>query len=118
MALYWVGAVAVGAHNLPARIVANIFIWGILVYGGFFLVAYKDWTIGLELSVLAAGKLSYLPEMWVWLMIFFSNWRVPIPHQGHRLPVDLRLRHHGCPLLGFSSSCIRQHPILRWRSCQ
>lgn len=55
VALYWVGAVAVHAHNLPARIVANIFVWGILVYGGFFLVAYKDYTMGFELSILAAG---------------------------------------------------------------
>ncbi|KAK7539630.1 uncharacterized protein J3D65DRAFT_619280 [Phyllosticta citribraziliensis] len=55
VALYWVGAVAVHAHNLPARIVANIFVWGILVYGLFFLVAYKDYTIGFELSVLAAA---------------------------------------------------------------
>ncbi|KAK7518440.1 uncharacterized protein IWZ02DRAFT_476266 [Phyllosticta citriasiana] len=53
--LYWVGAVAVHAHNLPARIVANIFVWGILVYGLFFLVAYKDYTIGFELSILAAA---------------------------------------------------------------
>lgn len=59
VALYWVGAAAVHAHNLPARIVANIFIWGILVYGGFFLVVYKDYTIGFELSVLAAGE--YFP---------------------------------------------------------
>lgn len=55
VALYWVGAAAVHAHNLPARIVANIFIWGILVYGGFFLVVYKDYTMGFALSVLAAS---------------------------------------------------------------
>lgn len=54
-ALYWVGAVAVHAHNLPARIVANIFIWGMLVYGMFFLVAYKDYTMGFALSILAAA---------------------------------------------------------------
>lgn len=53
VALYWVGAVASHAHSLPARIVANIFVWGILVYGGFFLVAYKDYTMGFALSVLA-----------------------------------------------------------------
>ncbi|EKG15739.1 hypothetical protein MPH_07174 [Macrophomina phaseolina MS6] len=55
VALYWVGAAAVHAHTLPARIVANIFIWGILVYGGFFLVVYKDYTMGFALSVLAAS---------------------------------------------------------------
>ncbi|KAF2805830.1 DUF1774-domain-containing protein [Mytilinidion resinicola] len=55
VALYWVGAVAVHAHTLPARIVANIFIWGILAYGVFFLAAFKDYTIGFELSILAAA---------------------------------------------------------------
>ncbi|KAF2198366.1 DUF1774-domain-containing protein [Delitschia confertaspora ATCC 74209] len=55
VALYWVGAVAVGSHHIAARIVANIFIWGILMYGGFFLAAYKDYTMGFNLSVLAAA---------------------------------------------------------------
>lgn len=54
----------VHAHSLPARIVANIFIWGILAYGVFFLAAFKDYTMGFELSVLAAGMLScpFLPS--------------------------------------------------------
>ncbi|OCK77832.1 DUF1774-domain-containing protein [Lepidopterella palustris CBS 459.81] len=55
VALYWCGAVMVHAHTLPARIVANIFIWGILAYGVFFLVAFKDYTMGFELSILAAA---------------------------------------------------------------
>jgi hypothetical protein len=41
VALYWNGAIAVNAHTLAARILAYIAIWGILVYGLFFLVAYK-----------------------------------------------------------------------------
>lgn len=55
VALYWCGAAAVNAHHLAARILANIAIWGILMYGMFFLVAYKDYTMGFELSVLAAA---------------------------------------------------------------
>ncbi|OCL09835.1 DUF1774-domain-containing protein [Glonium stellatum] len=55
VALYWCGAVMVHAHSLAARIVANIFIWAILAYGVFFLAAYKDYTMGFELSVLAAA---------------------------------------------------------------
>lgn len=55
MALYWNGAIAVNAHHLAARILANIAIWGILVYGLFFLVVYKDYTIGFALSILAAS---------------------------------------------------------------
>jgi hypothetical protein len=54
VALYWCGAAMVNAHSLLARILANVAIWGILVYGMFFLVAYKDYTMGFELSVLAA----------------------------------------------------------------
>lgn len=41
VALYWNGAIAVNAHSLPARILANVAVWGILVYGLFFLVIYK-----------------------------------------------------------------------------
>ncbi|KAF1980094.1 DUF1774-domain-containing protein [Bimuria novae-zelandiae CBS 107.79] len=53
VALYWVGARAVNKDTLPARIVGNIFIWGILAYGAFFLVAFKDYTMGFALSYLA-----------------------------------------------------------------
>jgi len=55
VALYWNGAIAVNAHHLAARIVANVAIWGILVYGLFFLVAYKDYTMGFALSILSAS---------------------------------------------------------------
>ncbi|KAJ9499774.1 hypothetical protein LTR99_000404 [Exophiala xenobiotica] len=53
VAILWDGAAMVNAHTLPARIVANIFIWGILVLGGFFLLTFKDYTMGLELAVLS-----------------------------------------------------------------
>jgi len=55
VALYWDGAIAVHAHSLPARILANVSIWGILVFGLFFLVIYKDYTMGFALSILAAS---------------------------------------------------------------
>jgi len=41
VALYWNGAIMANAESLPARILANIAIWGILVYGLFFLVTFK-----------------------------------------------------------------------------
>ncbi len=47
----------VGAHSVPARILANIVIWAILVFGLLFLVAFKDYTMGFALSILAAGML-------------------------------------------------------------
>jgi len=43
----------VHAHSLPARILANIAIWGILGFGGFFLLAFKDYTMGFELAILS-----------------------------------------------------------------
>jgi len=52
-ALYWCGALAVTHNGFVARIVANVFIWGWAGYGVFFLVAYKDYTMGYALSVLA-----------------------------------------------------------------
>jgi hypothetical protein len=56
VALYWVGAVAFHSNHMAARIVANVFIWGWLGYGVFFLAAYKDYTMGFALSVLAFCK--------------------------------------------------------------
>jgi len=55
VALYWNGAIAVNAHTLAARILGNIAIWGILVYGLFFLVTFKDYTMGFALSILCAA---------------------------------------------------------------
>jgi len=55
VALYWNGAIAVNAHSLAARILGNIAIWGILVYGLFFLVTFKDYTMGFALSILTAA---------------------------------------------------------------
>jgi hypothetical protein len=55
LALYWNGAIMVNAHTLVARIIANIAVWSILAYGLFFLVTFKDYTIGFELSILTAS---------------------------------------------------------------
>ena len=61
IAILWCGAAAVGAHSLPARILANVVIWAILVFGLLFLVAFKDYTMGFELSILTAG--DYLSKL-------------------------------------------------------
>jgi hypothetical protein len=57
VSLFWTGAIAVhsGAHDTPARIVANVFLWSWLVFGGFFLVVFKDYTLGFALSFLTAA---------------------------------------------------------------
>ncbi len=60
LALYWNGAIAVNAHSLPARILANVAIWGVLVYGWFFLIVYKvsgifgirDWVLTLTIRTI------------------------------------------------------------------
>jgi len=56
VAIYWNGAIAVcEPENLVARIFANVFVWSVLVYGLFFIFAYKDYTMGFALSVLSAS---------------------------------------------------------------
>lgn len=55
-ALFWNGAVAVHAHNLPARIVANIFIWVIFLIGFVHIFSAKDYIFGYSLSILTLCK--------------------------------------------------------------
>ncbi|KAG5925313.1 hypothetical protein E4U53_003347 [Claviceps sorghi] len=56
VAIYWNGALMVHhPHSLVARIFGNIFIWSILAYGAFFIVVFKDYTMGFALSVLSAA---------------------------------------------------------------
>jgi hypothetical protein len=58
VALFWDGAAAVNAHKVFARIIANVFVWSWLVYGGFYLVIFKDWAVAGSLSVLTACEYS------------------------------------------------------------
>lgn len=51
----WNGSVMVGCHSLACRILANIAIWGIAVFAGFFLVVFKDYHVGFATAFLAAG---------------------------------------------------------------
>lgn len=60
MALFWNGAVAVHSHNLPGRIVANIFIWVILAIGLFSIVPREDYILGYCLSWLTLCKFFLL----------------------------------------------------------
>jgi hypothetical protein len=55
-ALFWNGAVAVHAHNLPARIVANVFIWVIFLIGYTHIFGVKDYIFGYSLSLLTLCK--------------------------------------------------------------
>ncbi|KAH8912298.1 ATP synthase F0 [Coniochaeta sp. PMI_546] len=56
VAIYWNGAIMVHhPASLVARIFANIFVWSILAYGSFFIIVYRDYTMGFSLSVLSAA---------------------------------------------------------------
>jgi hypothetical protein len=62
-ALFWNGAIAVHAHNLPSRIVANIFIWVIFLIGHFHIFAAKDYIFGYSLSFLTLCKQRFLRSL-------------------------------------------------------
>ncbi|MCG8478592.1 MAG: DUF1774 domain-containing protein, partial [Spirochaetales bacterium] len=56
VAIYWNGAVWVpSTTSLALRILGHVFIWSILAYGMFFMVLYRDYTMGFSLSVLSAA---------------------------------------------------------------
>jgi hypothetical protein len=54
------GAAMVNAQSYAAKICANVAIWSILLYGLFFLLAFKDYAIGFELSALSLGKDAFV----------------------------------------------------------
>lgn len=62
VAILWNGAAMVNAHSLAARIVANVAIWGILMFGAFFLLAFKDYTMGFELAILSLCEWRLMSE--------------------------------------------------------
>ncbi|CAG9937252.1 unnamed protein product [Clonostachys rosea f. rosea IK726] len=79
VAIYWNGALMIRhPHHLVPRIFGNIFIWAILVYGLFFIIIYKDYTIGFALSVLSAsiGVAQFLHQVialqWIFAFIIMA----------------------------------------------
>lgn len=58
MAIFVNGAVMVGSDSFAARICANVAVWWVLIYGLFFLIAFKDCVVGWELSVLSLGMIQ------------------------------------------------------------
>lgn len=58
-ALFWNGAVAVDSNSLPARIIANIFIWVILFIGLGDITLRQDYMLGYCLSLLSLCKCLY-----------------------------------------------------------
>ena len=79
VAVYWNGAIMVpNPGSLVARIFANIFVWGILVYGGFFLYIYDDHTMGFSLSVLSAAlgvaqfQRQFIALQWIFAFVIMG----------------------------------------------
>ncbi|MCJ1479433.1 hypothetical protein MMC13_008119 [Lambiella insularis] len=90
VAIFWCGAAMVNAQHLAARILANIAVWGILGYGLFFLAAFKDYTMGFELSILAASlgvhqffmkvfSLQWIFAFTIMAVLFFATLAISIP---------------------------------------
>ncbi|KAL2255623.1 hypothetical protein VTK26DRAFT_2997 [Humicola hyalothermophila] len=58
VAVFWNGAIMVGkapAEGLAARLLANVFVWSLLGWGLFYVLVYRDYTLGFALSLLAAS---------------------------------------------------------------
>ncbi|KAI9839167.1 MAG: hypothetical protein M1819_003160 [Sarea resinae] len=78
VAIFWVGAAAVNAHSLAARIVANVFVWEFLTYGAFYLFAFKDYSMGFAMSVLTAalGTSQFLTHVvalqWIFAFVIMA----------------------------------------------
>jgi len=90
VALFWNGAIAVNASSVPARIAGNVAIWAFLVYGLFFLVAFKDYTVNVALSILCASigvrqflahvvSLQWIFAFTIMAVLFLSSLVVLIP---------------------------------------
>ena len=56
VAIFTNGAVMVHSHDLAATIVANVFIWTLMLYGLFFLAAFQDAAMGISMAFLVAGE--------------------------------------------------------------
>lgn len=77
VATYWNGALMLRHpdHFVP-RVLGNVFVWSIPVFGYFCLLVFKDWTIGFCLSVLLAslGVSQFLNQAIAlqWIFAFVS----------------------------------------------
>ncbi|MBZ6376314.1 MAG: DUF1774 domain-containing protein [Kocuria palustris] len=96
-ALFWNGAVAVHSHNLPGRIVANIFIWVILAIGLFDIVLWEDYILGYCLSWLTLCKSC---PFFYHLFEYFAD-----IHNSSTRPQTNRYQDH-CPAVDLCLCCI------------
>ncbi|KAL2005880.1 hypothetical protein VTN00DRAFT_10373 [Thermoascus crustaceus] len=77
-ALFWNGAVAVGSNSLPARIVANVFIWVLFVVGYFHILVNQDYILGYSLSFLTLSlalkqfAIKIIALQWIFAFTIFA----------------------------------------------
>jgi hypothetical protein len=76
--LFWNGAVAVDSNKLPARIVANVFIWVLFAVGSGHIVSTQDYILGYCLSwlmlALAVKQLAIkvVALQWIFAFVIFA----------------------------------------------
>jgi len=81
-ALFWNGAVAVHSHNLPGRVVANIFIWVILAIGLFHISVRQDYILGYCFSLLTLSlairqfSVKIIALQWIFAFVIFGIFTV------------------------------------------
>lgn len=116
IAILWDGAAAVNAHSLAARIVANVFIWGILGIGAFYVLIFKDYTMGFELAILSLGECPTAIVLMQRLTMYSpGSW--PILYACHRCSMGVRPHYHGHPS-HFDSPCFCTRSAWRRKKCQ
>ncbi|EEH04560.1 conserved hypothetical protein [Histoplasma capsulatum var. duboisii H88] len=76
--LFWNGAVAVGGDNTPKRIVANVFIWVMFVFGQGHIARRGDFAYGYSLSLLTLSlalkqfSLKIISLQWIFAFVIFG----------------------------------------------
>ncbi|PYH97440.1 DUF1774-domain-containing protein [Aspergillus ellipticus CBS 707.79] len=78
IALFWNGAVAVNSNSLPARIVANVFIWVLFALGSAHILATQDDILGYSLSLLTLALavkqfgVKIISLQWIFAIVIFA----------------------------------------------
>ncbi|OJJ46390.1 hypothetical protein ASPZODRAFT_166663 [Penicilliopsis zonata CBS 506.65] len=81
-ALFWNGAVAVHSNSLPARIVANVFIWVIFVIGAGHILHRQDYLLGYCFSFLFLSlavkqiAIKVIALQWIFAFAIFAAFLV------------------------------------------
>ncbi|BCR99074.1 DUF1774 domain-containing protein [Aspergillus luchuensis] len=76
--LFWNGAVAVNSNSLPARIVANVFIWVLFALGSTHILSTQDDILGYSLSLLTLALavkqfgVKIISLQWIFAIVIFA----------------------------------------------